>query len=222
MPTGSDRCGGVSSASGLGRSSPQRSSLSSRPGSRSLLLTAPRRRCGSRCPRCSSCSSRAGRTGCSPGTTFPSRFRERSLASTSAFGSSIRYCSWPALVGVIVMWPSRSLSAFVVVVVWLFAVAEYINYFHIRLSYPWQTWASQIGPMVDTEAGPRSAAGCLSLRPAGPVRTAAPRWPRPCAAAWRRSSSSTGRRPRHRRAAPTSQLPPPRPRAGRRRPRRGL
>lgn len=48
-------------------------------------------------------------------------------------------------VGAIVMWPGMSLSAFVIVVVWLFAVAEYINYFHIRLSYPWQTWTSQIG-----------------------------------------------------------------------------
>ncbi|UVI35690.1 hypothetical protein [Brevibacterium spongiae] len=48
-------------------------------------------------------------------------------------------------IGIAVTWPGPSVSAFVVVVVWLFAVAEYVNYFHIRLSYPWAVWAGQVG-----------------------------------------------------------------------------
>ena len=48
-------------------------------------------------------------------------------------------------IGIVVTWPGASLSAVLIVAVWLFAVAEYINYFHVRLSYPWSTWAGQVG-----------------------------------------------------------------------------
>ena len=27
----------------------------------------------------------------------------------------------------------------------VFGLIEYLNYFHVRLSYPWSTWASQVG-----------------------------------------------------------------------------
>lgn len=48
-------------------------------------------------------------------------------------------------IGIVLTWPGLSPSAFLIVVVWLFAVVEYINYFLVRLSYPWSTWAGQIG-----------------------------------------------------------------------------
>ncbi len=221
MPTDSHRCGGVSSASGLGRSSPQRSSLSSRPGCRSLLLTAPRRRCGSRCPRCSSCSSRAGVLAARPAP--PSRADSASGRSHLPVFSDPRSGAAPRLHRrchrhVAGHEPERVRHRG--------RLAVRGGRIHQLLPHPAVIPVADVDfadrPMVDTEAGPGSAAGCLSLRPAGPVRMAAPRWPRHCAAAWRRSSSSTGRRPRHRRAAPTSQPPLPRPRVGRRRPQTGL
>lgn len=48
-------------------------------------------------------------------------------------------------IGVAVTWPGPSLSAVLVVAVWAFGLIEYLNYFHVRLSYPWSTWASQVG-----------------------------------------------------------------------------
>ena len=50
-----------------------------------------------------------------------------------------------SLIGIVVAWPGVSLSAVLIIVIWLFAVAEYINYFHVRLSYPWSQWAGQVG-----------------------------------------------------------------------------
>ncbi|MEY9260216.1 hypothetical protein ABH903_003254 [Brevibacterium epidermidis] len=50
-----------------------------------------------------------------------------------------------SLIGIVVAWPGVSLSAVLIIVIWQFAVAEYINYFHVRLSYPWSTWARQVG-----------------------------------------------------------------------------
>ncbi|MCU4295556.1 hypothetical protein D3I60_00410 [Brevibacterium permense] len=50
-----------------------------------------------------------------------------------------------SLIGIVVAWPGVSLSAVLIIVIWLFAVAEYVNYFHVRLSYPWSTWAGQVG-----------------------------------------------------------------------------
>lgn len=47
--------------------------------------------------------------------------------------------------GAALTWPGLSPSAFLIVVIWLFAVAEYINYFLVRLSYPWAQWAGQVG-----------------------------------------------------------------------------
>ncbi|WP_025778452.1 hypothetical protein [Brevibacterium sp. VCM10] len=48
-------------------------------------------------------------------------------------------------IGIVVAWPGASLSAVLIIAVWLFAVAEYVNYFHFRLSYPWSMWAGQVG-----------------------------------------------------------------------------
>ena len=48
-------------------------------------------------------------------------------------------------IGIVVTWPGTSLSAVLIIAVWLFAVAEYVNYFHFRLSYPWSMWAGQVG-----------------------------------------------------------------------------
>lgn len=48
-------------------------------------------------------------------------------------------------IGVVATWPGPSLSAVLVVFVWLFAAAEYINYFHIRLAYPWSAWVGRVG-----------------------------------------------------------------------------
>lgn len=48
-------------------------------------------------------------------------------------------------IGVAATWPGLSLSAALVVAVWVFGLIEYLNYFHVRLSYPWSTWVSQIG-----------------------------------------------------------------------------
>ncbi|WP_209324023.1 hypothetical protein [Brevibacterium renqingii] len=48
-------------------------------------------------------------------------------------------------IGIVAAWPGSSLSSVLIVFVWLFAVVEYINYFHVRLSYPWSTWTRQVG-----------------------------------------------------------------------------
>ncbi|MFP3395255.1 hypothetical protein ACSBQT_16985 [Brevibacterium sp. H602] len=50
-----------------------------------------------------------------------------------------------SLIGIVVAWPGVSLSAVLIIVIWLFAVAEYINYFHVRLSYPWSKWTVKVG-----------------------------------------------------------------------------
>lgn len=47
-------------------------------------------------------------------------------------------------IGIAATWPGRSLSAVLVVAVWVFGVVEYLNYFHVRLAYPWSTWARQV------------------------------------------------------------------------------
>lgn len=49
------------------------------------------------------------------------------------------------LAGVIANFPATPLATVVVIVVWAFGVAEYINYYLVRLSYPWMQWASEIG-----------------------------------------------------------------------------
>ncbi|WP_231443209.1 hypothetical protein [Brevibacterium zhoupengii] len=49
------------------------------------------------------------------------------------------------LAGVIANLPSTQMAAVVVIVVWAFGIAEYVNYYLVRLSYPWTQWASEIG-----------------------------------------------------------------------------
>lgn len=49
------------------------------------------------------------------------------------------------LAGVIANFPSTPLAVVVVVVVWVFGVTEYVNYYLVRLAYPWTQWASEIG-----------------------------------------------------------------------------
>lgn len=42
-------------------------------------------------------------------------------------------------------WPTRVDLAVGVVGTWLFAVAEYLNYFQVRLAYPWRRWLVDVG-----------------------------------------------------------------------------
>lgn len=49
-------------------------------------------------------------------------------------------------VGAISRWyPERPAVAVLVTGVWHFAVVEYVNYFVVRLAYPWSRWAAQVG-----------------------------------------------------------------------------
>lgn len=48
------------------------------------------------------------------------------------------------LVGVLVWWPASPAVALLAVAVWLFAVAEYVNYFVVRLAYPAREWFSSV------------------------------------------------------------------------------
>lgn len=49
------------------------------------------------------------------------------------------------LIGVVANFPATPLAAVIVVLIWAFGVAEYVNYFVVRLSYPWTQWASEVG-----------------------------------------------------------------------------
>lgn len=48
------------------------------------------------------------------------------------------------LVGVIVNAPSGATATVVVALVWAFGVIEYVNYYLVRLAYPWRRWASEV------------------------------------------------------------------------------
>jgi asparagine N-glycosylation enzyme membrane subunit Stt3 len=48
------------------------------------------------------------------------------------------------LVGVVVWIPDRLAPALLVVGVWLFGVVEYVNYFAVRLAYPWSQWFTRV------------------------------------------------------------------------------
>lgn len=50
-----------------------------------------------------------------------------------------------AAVVVVLSWPPEPGLAVLVVLVWLFAVVEYLNYFVVRLSYPPRQWFSTVG-----------------------------------------------------------------------------
>lgn len=45
---------------------------------------------------------------------------------------------------VIAWWPSQSGAAILVATVWIFGLVEYINYFHVRLSYPVRRWFTTV------------------------------------------------------------------------------
>ncbi|MCI4012471.1 hypothetical protein [Brevibacterium sp. ZH18] len=49
------------------------------------------------------------------------------------------------LVGVIATFPAGPFAAAIVLLVWAFGAIEYINYYIVRLSYPWTQWASEVG-----------------------------------------------------------------------------
>jgi hypothetical protein len=48
------------------------------------------------------------------------------------------------LLGVLIWLPADGLIAFVVLLVWAFAVVEYLNYFIVRLAYPVLEWPSAV------------------------------------------------------------------------------
>lgn len=48
------------------------------------------------------------------------------------------------LVGVLLWWPGHVGTPLVSVAVWAFGLVEYINYFLVRLSYPWGRWFSRV------------------------------------------------------------------------------
>ncbi len=48
------------------------------------------------------------------------------------------------LVGIIVFWPDNLAGGLAVLAVWVFAVIEYINYFVVRLAYPFGEWFTKV------------------------------------------------------------------------------
>jgi hypothetical protein len=48
------------------------------------------------------------------------------------------------LVGVWIWWPASGVHALTAVLVWLFGVVEYLNYFVVRLSYPIRSWPTGV------------------------------------------------------------------------------
>lgn len=48
------------------------------------------------------------------------------------------------LLGVLVWLPDHVVAAVAVVAVWLFGVVEYVNYFVVRLAYPFRSWTRTI------------------------------------------------------------------------------
>lgn len=50
-----------------------------------------------------------------------------------------------AAAAVVVWWPDAVHHAVLVVLVWLFGVAEYVNYFYVRLAYPLTRWFTTVG-----------------------------------------------------------------------------
>lgn len=49
------------------------------------------------------------------------------------------------LIGVVTNFPATPLAAVIVILIWAFGVAEYFNYYVVRLSYPWTHWVSEVG-----------------------------------------------------------------------------
>ncbi|HEX5336184.1 MAG TPA: hypothetical protein VFW55_09900, partial [Propionicimonas sp.] len=49
------------------------------------------------------------------------------------------------LAGIALWWPAEPLAAAAVLAVWLFGVAEFANYFVVRLAYPPAQWLAQVG-----------------------------------------------------------------------------
>ncbi|WP_280468055.1 hypothetical protein [Nocardia cyriacigeorgica] len=48
------------------------------------------------------------------------------------------------LAGIVAWWPDRLGPALLAVAVWGFGVVEYLNYFHVRLSYPPRRWLTTV------------------------------------------------------------------------------
>jgi hypothetical protein len=51
------------------------------------------------------------------------------------------------LIGILVWWPEPIAKVLLVVAVWSFGVAEYINYFLVRLAYPVSRWFATVGQL---------------------------------------------------------------------------
>lgn len=50
-----------------------------------------------------------------------------------------------SLVAIVAWWPQRLGVGIAAGVIWLFALMEWVNYFAVRLAYPWRQWASRVG-----------------------------------------------------------------------------
>ncbi|WP_206079933.1 hypothetical protein [Propioniciclava coleopterorum] len=48
------------------------------------------------------------------------------------------------LVAAVLWLPTDPLGAALVVAVWLFGVVEYLNYYVVRLAYPWRSWPTKV------------------------------------------------------------------------------
>lgn len=62
----------------------------------------------------------------------------------TVFRSTNRVLLAAGLVGVLFWLPDRPGSIALVVGVWLFGLLEHVNYFVVRLSYPWHGWRAQV------------------------------------------------------------------------------
>lgn len=49
------------------------------------------------------------------------------------------------LIGLVAWRPDSALLTALIVAVWAFGVVEYVNYFHVRLSYPAGVWFQKVG-----------------------------------------------------------------------------
>ena len=49
------------------------------------------------------------------------------------------------LVGVLIWRPADVLGTAVIMIIWLFGVVEFINYFVMRLAYPVRRWFAEVG-----------------------------------------------------------------------------
>jgi hypothetical protein len=63
------------------------------------------------------------------------------------------------LVGVLIWRPADMLGTVLLLIIWLFGVVEYVNYFVMRLAYPMRRWIAEVGErktprlMIDVRSG---------------------------------------------------------------------